>query len=163
MPANNNVVMLLVDFGCSYSVELACKVIMIFQKQKMNSGSPLEVYRQVALLRQDKTALHAQHVTFLPGNEYVLAYVRYNPDNSESAEPLLIAINLGPDDAAGVGTNEVVILGVQYKWGLLVLDSRTGLVSDTSEAPVVMRLTDIRLEKGQAVILQLSVADKDEL
>jgi hypothetical protein len=121
------------------------------------------VYRQVALLRQDKAAFHTHHVMFLPGSDNVLAYVRYNPDDSVSSAPYLIAINLGPDTTTGLGTDEVLISGIIYKYGLLELDSKIGSVSNTAKAQVLMRLTDVRLERGQAVILQLTVTRNDEL
>lgn len=123
----------------------------------------MEIYRYVALLRQKEKAFHTQHLMFLTGSEYVLAFVRFNPDDSDSSVPYLIVMNLGPAEAIGVGTDEVIISGVAFKQGRLKLDSKTGSVSDDAEGPVLMNLSDIRLEKGEAAILQLINTRKDEL
>lgn len=123
----------------------------------------MEVYRYVALLRQREAAFHTQHVMFLPGSDYVLAIVRFNPDDSVSYAPYLTAVNFGPDGAIGVGTDEVIVSGVVYREGWIELDSKTGSASNNCEALVLIQLSDIRLEMGQAVVLRLTNTHKDEL
>jgi len=118
----------------------------------------VEVYRRVAQMRM-MPSFHTDHIMFLPGNEYIIAYVRYNPVR---AVPYLVAINVGPRTATGVGTDVVTISGTSYRHGLLELNSMVGPAG--AEGPLLMMLNEISLMRGQAFILQLlAISDKDEL
>lgn len=133
----------------------------VFQLQKSTTNSPLEIYRFVARLRQFSAAFHTEHLMFLPGNDNVLAFVRYNPNETTQTTPYLVAINLGLDERLGVGTEEVIVSGIAYSIGLLELDSTSGPGIDA--LPVKINLKDIRLVSGQAVILRLINDEKVEL
>jgi len=126
--------------------------------QKEYPNSPLEVYRRVAQMRM-MPAFQTDNIVFLPGTEHIIAYVRYNPVR---AVPFLVAINVGPMTATGVGTDAVTISGTEYRHGLLELDSMVGPAG--AEGPLLFALNEIKLMRGQAYILQLVVANpRDEL
>jgi hypothetical protein len=122
----------------------------------------LETYRRVAQLRKE-TPFRTEHVLFLPGNDFILAYVRYNPNAKVASAPYLIALNLGPSKSVGIGTDVVVVAGIEYSQGLLVLDS---MFEFTGADDRLMSLKDIQLMNGQAYIIRLIAPEpskKEEL
>jgi alpha-glucosidase len=115
--------------------------------QKSDSNSPLSIYRKVAKLRAEHSAFHSSHMSFLPGDDDVIAYVRFNP-NDISSTPYLVAINVGNSPTKGVGASEVLVKGFDYTRGTIELDT-------LGNENILLPIEEISLKPGQAVIVRL--------